>query len=866
MKTMKKMKLTKKNVKEIKDKPNEKKKLKINIWAIVLIIGIAFVTMILIFALYIIIIAPEFNRDKLYSKEATVIYYADGTEMTRYGDRNRVIVTFEDLPQVLVDAIVATEDSRFFQHTGLDVARFMKALAGQLVGNDKAGGASTLSMQVIKQDYTDKNQDHGIEGIIRKFTDIYMAIFKLESNYTKEEIMEFYVNTMWFASQNNLYIEGGIAGVEQASQYFFGKSVSDLSLAEASVLAGMFQNPNYYDPYTKLENITKRQNTVLSLMVQHGYITEQEKEDAQKIPISSLLVDHSKEGSNNTASNKAIIDYVISEVTSETQDNPYSVPMKIYTTINPKVQKVLNDLENGKLIEWDKENLEEGIAITSTENGSIVALSGGRKYNTGAKGTNHATGIFRQPGSTAKILFDYGPYLEVFKDASPYTLFLDEPHTYSNGTPIHNANSGSYSGLVSMRYALVHSLNIPALRAFQAVSKEDPEFISNFVHSLGINYGDTLYESAAIGGFDGVSPLQMSAAYAAYGRGGYYIEPYIFTKIEYTETGEVYEHKYEKKQVMSPETAYMITDMLISAAQNGVGGVSVSGTTIAAKSGTTNLDSKTIEKYKIPASKANNDAWNITYSPEYSIALWLGYDNISKTQYLTTSYGSKMRLKVMKAVGSKVYSKNKKFKYPSSLISVTVEKETFPAQLPSKYTPSDMKTTEYFREGAQPQEISSRYDKLANPTNGNYKFDGTTLTLTWDPIPIPDAINPTYLTEHFNTYYDKHANTYYQRRINYNNSYIGLLGYEIYRKDTNNNLVYIGFTDKSNYNISNPPGGINTYIIKAAYTKFKDNASDGLNISVQTNVDSNVNDLLDNNTPATPTTPTTPTTDNDILN
>lgn len=848
MDIMKKRKLTK--IEEPNaTKKTKKRKLRIKksgILAFFLTLGIIFVTAILIFALYIIITAPEFNRDKLYTKEATVLYYADGTEMTRYGDNNRVLVTYDDLPQVLVDAIVATEDSRFFQHTGLDVARFAKALMGQLVGNDKAGGASTISMQVIKKDYT-SSEDEGIEGIIRKFTDIYMSIFKLESNYTKEEIMEFYVNTMWFSTDNNIYIGEGIAGVEQASQYFFGKSVSNLTLAESSVLAGMFQNPVYYNPYTHEDNITKRQNTVLSLMVQHGYITEQEKADVQKIPISSLLVDHSNDSDNTTTANKAIIDYVIKSVTEATNDNPYSVPMKIYTTIDPKVQNVLNELETGEIYKWQKDSLEEGVAITSTENGAIIALSGGRKYNSGAKGTNHATGIKRQPGSTAKILFDYGPYLEVFKDASPYTLFLDEPHTYSNGTPIHNAE-GNYQGLVSMRTALGRSLNIPALRAFQAVNKEDPEFIPNFVHSLGIDYGDTLYEAAAIGGFDGVSPLQMSAAYAAYGRGGYYIEPYIFTKVEYIETGKTYEYKYEKKQVMSEETAYMITDMLITAAQTyGVGGVSVSGTDIAAKSGTNNLSAQTIKDKKIPVSKANSDAWNITYDPEYCIALWLGFDNVTKDQYLTSQTGGSWRKAIMKAIGSRVYSKNKKFKYPSSLISVTVEKETIPAQLASNYTPSDMKTTEYFREGAQPQEVSTRYEKLANPTNGNATFDGTNVTLTWNPIATPDAVNQEKLINHFNTYYDEHANTYYQKRLSYNNQFLGNFGYNVYLKHDDNSLEALGFTTNPTFKTDKYTNIISNYVVKSSYSKFTDNASDGLNISVQTNIDSNVDDIVEGN-------------------
>ena len=155
--------------------------------SIILLIAISIVTLGLIFALFIIISSPDFDQDLLYSKEATVLYYKDGTEMTRFGSENRILVTYEELPQVLVDAIVATEDSRFFQHTGMDVARFMKASVGQLMGNSSAGGASTLTMQVIKNTYT-SSEAHGIKGLVRKFTDIYMSIFKLESNYTKEEV------------------------------------------------------------------------------------------------------------------------------------------------------------------------------------------------------------------------------------------------------------------------------------------------------------------------------------------------------------------------------------------------------------------------------------------------------------------------------------------------------------------------------------------------------------------------------------------------------------------------------------------------------------------------------------------------------
>lgn len=827
------------NKKQTTDKTNKKINIKSIILSIILIGGIAVISIMLIFALYIIVTSPDFDKDKLYSKESTVLYYKDGvTELARLGAEDRVLVSYDELPQVLVDALIATEDSRFFQHKGMDVARFIKASFGQLLGNSSAGGASTLTMQLVKQVYTNK-KDEGIEGIIRKFTDIYMAIFKIESNYTKEEIIEFYVNSQWLGN-NGSNNTSGIYGVEQASQYYFSKSVSDLTLAEASIIAGMFQNPAIINPYTNPEKVRDRQEIVLKLMVQHGYIDEETKEAVLSIPVESLLA----ENENNNGSNQAVIDYVRNEVTERTGMNPFYVPMKIVTTIDPDVQSVLNQLENEEIYEFPNETLQEGMAITSTTDGSIVALSGGRNYT--AQGNNRAT-VIRQPGSTAKILFDYGPYIE-YLNGSPGTLFLDEESSYSNGTSIKNAD-GKYMGLITMRTALIESRNIPALKAFQAVYKENPDYIIDFVHSLGIDYGADLYESASIGGFEGISPIQMSAAYAAFGRGGYYIEPYSYTKLEIIETGEIIEYKSEKEKVMSEETAYMITDMLVSAAENGVGGVSVSGTTIAAKSGTSNVDRNWAEQNGIPTS-ATRDSWNVTYSPEYSIALWLGYDKTTKEDYLTVSVGNKARKAIMKAVGSKVYSKNKTFSKPSGVIEVEIEKETIPLQLASEWTPENLRSIELFKEGTEPTEVSTRFAKLDAPTNGKYTFNGTTVNLTWTGIKTPEAIDTSNLQTYFNTYFDNHASKYYEQRLNYNNSYVGKLGYQIFKKESNGNLTFIGSTENTNYsfNINPTDSGTVTYVVKSAYTLFTSNMSDGLEIKVNLGMDSNVGDIVEDNT------------------
>lgn len=820
---MKKIKITRNNTKRPKSPKGKKSWGKIILtWA--LFIGIGIVSLCLAFALYIIIASPDFDTKKLYNKNATVIYDKNLDEIARIGDENRELIYYDDLPEVLIDALVATEDSRYYQHNGVDILRFIKASIGQLTGNSNAGGASTISMQVIKNTYTSKEAS-GIKGIIRKFTDVYMAVFKLEAKYTKEEIMEFYFNSQWLGYDGNLNYTG-IYGIEQASKYYFGKSVKDLTLAESSMLVGMFQNPILYNPFKNPEGCYNRQNTVLTLMVKHGYITESQKEEVQKIPISSLLTTHKTKNDN---SNQAYIDYVLDDVKEKMNIDPYQSVLEIYTNFDPAIQKNLVNVENGEAYAFPNDVMQVGIAVTDVNDGSVVALSGGRNYQ--AKGLNRATDISRQPGSTAKPLVDYAMYIENISH-STYAMFLDEPTTYSNGAPISDYDN-SYKGLITMRYALQDSRNIPALHAFQAVADIDQKIIEDFVHSIGIDYGEELYESASIGGFNGVSPLELSAAYAVFGRGGYYIEPYSFTKIVDVETGKEYKHNYKKTQVMEETTAYLVNNILIGV----YGGKGVSGTQIGGKTGTTNLDSDTKKKYGLPGG-AISDSWIVSYSKDYSISVWLGYDALNskneegKPYYLTSSVGGTARRQIMNYLATNTYKKNAKFNTPSGITTARIELQSFPAQLCSDFTPANMCITEYFVSGTEPTESSSRYSKLAAPTNGSGTASNGQVTLKWDSVETPDAVNSGSLSDHFNEYYSDHAQKYYNNRVNYNNSNIGAFGYDIYLR-YNGNETYLGFTSSNTFNYNTNLTGDLDFIVKSSYSIFKGNQSDGLAIRVK---------------------------------
>ena len=822
--------------KKVKPKNNKSKgSMKNKVLIILMSLGILMLTVILFFAVYIIVTSPIFDTNKLYNKDASIFYDKNGVEIAIVGSENREIVKYNEIPQVLIDAIVATEDSRFFQHNGFDIARFAKATVGQLTGNSSAGGASTLTMQVNKNTYSG-TESKGFSGVTRKFTDIYMSIFKIEKSYTKEEIIEFYVNAPWLAPQS--------FGVEQASKTLFGKSVGNLNLAEAALIAGLFQNPILYNPFIRPELSEARRDLVLTLMVRHGYISEEQRAEAAAISVESLLVDSKPQIQNEY---QPFIDTVVEEIIDRlgNEHNPYLVPMKVYTTMDMEAQKVVNSVQNGEHYKFDKYKYEDkvqmAVAVTDVKDGSISAVGNGRNV-TGERQFNRATQMFRHPGSTAKPIFAYGPLLE-YENASTYSLFLDEQWKYSNGSPFKNSDN-TYRGLMTMRTALVSSRNIPAVQAFQQVSDNN---IAEFAHNLGMNYGDTLFESAAIGGFDGSSPLELSAAYAAFGRGGYYIEPYSFTKIEYIENDNVYEHKPIKEKVMSSETAYMINSMLTTAGASGVGGnFKISGTDVAAKTGTSTVDSAFIKKLGIP-SDTSRDNWSIVYTPDYSISLWYGVDNVTSTSYTRTMNAHYARASIMVPLAKGILKPNAKFSGSSGVVRVAVEYETFPPQAPSAHTPKDLIVNEYFRKGTEPSEQSKRFSELSNPTGGSYTTNGSGVTISWNAIANPEAIDANALADHFNEYYGDYAQKYYNRRVEYNNANIGTLGYHVYLKDASGSLISLGYTNTTNFTYNGAIGVDYTFVVKSSYSIFKANMSSGLEISTNSSSSSTISVTLNGN-------------------
>ncbi len=758
----------------------------LNLVVIIIAILILAVTSFSIYFFYTVIAsAPDFDIKKLKLKESTLMYDNKGQLIVELGTEKREIIKYEDLSEELINAIIATEDSRFFQHQGFDAARFAKATLGQISGNENAGGGSTISMQVIKNSFTSK-ESKGFAGIKRKFTDIYLSIFKLEKQFTKQEIIEFYVNNHFLGS--NAY------GVEQASLTYFGKKASELNLAEAAIIAGMFQAPSSYNPYNNPGNTTKRRAVVLSLMRRHGYITKEEEALANSIPVTSLLVNRSAE----SVMYQAYIDTVVEELEAMGY-KPYNESLQIYTNMDRDRQQRLDDMFSGKTFNWVLAEVQSGIAAVDVNNGKILAIGAGRNRND-ARQYNYATMIKRQIGSTAKPLFDYGPGME-YNNWSTYKLFFDGPYQYSSGQAIRNSDGG-YRGTITLRHALAHSRNIPALKAFQQVdNKKIIEFVTNLGITPEISNG-RIHEAHSLGAFNGASPLQMAAAYAAFANGGTYYKPYAVNKIVNRQTSEIKDFSSTGVKVMSDSTAFMISDVLKSSVTSGLSGAArVPGINVAAKTGTTNFDKATERKYGLPGN-AVHDAWVVGYDPEVALGMWYGYAKIDSTHYLTTNTAGAQRARVYQAAGRAVFrSGGKDFKVPDSVVKIPIEMGSDPASLASPGTPSWEVVYEWFKKGTEPTEISIKYNKLANVSGlkVDYDNDSHTTSISWNPVGKPSEAKDEY----------------------------GPFGYKVYKDGR-----FLGFTKNNSYTIRNDQSPTGTYRVVTTYEIYGANASSGASVSI----------------------------------
>jgi penicillin-binding protein 1A len=664
--------------------------------------------------------APALDESLLKDPIASEIFDMNGDLITTVGTEKRDYVNYDQIPPLMEEAILATEDNRFYKHNGIDLIRLGGAVIANVTNGFGSEGASTLTQQVIKGSFL--TPDKTLE---RKAQEAWLAI-KLEQEYTKQDIFEMYFN--------KVYMSAGLNGFGTAATYYYGKELKDLELHEAALLAGMPQSPNNYNPFDYPEKAEKRRNIVLSLMHQHGKISQEEMEQAQAVPVTESLVSEEKREERSVDKYQAFIDVVIDEVAELGDYNLFTDGLKVYTTVDPNAQERVEAILAGEAIDFEyparfEELMQAGITLLDTQTGEIRAIGGGRNYGEESKrGFNFAVDAKRQPGSTIKPLLDYGPAVEYLK-WSTYHQIKDEPYQYTGKDIDINNWDQRFKGNISIREALWDSRNVPAVKALQEVGLEKA---GGFLAGLGINF-ENIYEAYALGGTPGVNSVQMAGAYAAFGNEGIYNKPHSVTKIVLRDGETEVSVDPEPKTVMKDYTAYMITDILKDVLKPGATGVyaNVPGLPMAGKSGTTNYTDDDRAKYDVASNEAP-DSWFVGYTTNYTASVWTGYEERKYPLNPSERHIAQYIVKdLMSYVSQDIDTAD--FKKPKSVVESPVEKGSNPARLPSDYTPDDKVTYELFVRGTEPSQVSEQFNKLPAPQEfkADYDKDNKTITLTW---------------------------------------------------------------------------------------------------------------------------------------
>lgn len=554
--------------------------------------------------------APKISRSDLTSQSITTIYDDQNRVISRLGAQKREYAKDNQIPKQLKNAVVSIEDRRFYKHHGVDTIRILGAATSNVFGRS-AGmqGGSTLTQQLVKLSvFSTAASDRTLK---RKAQEAWLAI-NVEQHFSKSQILDFYIN--------KVYMGNGIYGMQTAAQYYYGKDLKDLDLSQLALLAGMPQSPTYYNPLvSNTKYATQRRNEVLNAMVRSNYITQSQANQAASESVTAGLdPDHGNISGSGTAVDSKVVDPYVKQVLADLQAqgyNPYSDGLKIHTNLDLDAQQHLYDAAN-KNVQFQNDKMQAGVAVTDPHNGQIIAMLGGRHTGNVVYGLNRAVQSNRSSGSTAKPLMDYGPAIEYLQWPT-FKSIADTRFVFPGTNTVLHDFDKKYKGNMTMREALVQSRNVPAIRALQAVGIKRA---TSFLDGLGISQKQpyTLQNGIALY----ISPLQVSAAYAAFANGGTYYKPYYISSIT-TQDGSVKQFNPKGKRAMNKATAYMITDMLkgvFTDSQGSATDARLDGVNQAGKTGTTNYPGNSSQSGVM-------DSWMAGYTKNYSIAVWTGYDH-----------------------------------------------------------------------------------------------------------------------------------------------------------------------------------------------------------------------------------------------
>ena len=554
--------------------------------------------------------APKISRSDLTSQSITTIYDDQNRVISRLGAQKREYAKDNQIPKQLKNAVVSIEDRRFYKHHGVDTIRILGAATSNVFGRS-AGmqGGSTLTQQLVKLSvFSTAASDRTLK---RKAQEAWLAI-NVEQHFSKSQILDFYIN--------KVYMGNGIYGMQTAAQYYYGKDLNDLDLSQLALLAGMPQSPTYYNPLvSNTKYATQRRNEVLNAMVRSNYITQSQANQAASESVTAGLdPDHGNISGSGTAVDSKVVDPYVKQVLADLQAqgyDPYSDGLKVHTNLDLDAQQHLYDAAN-KNVQFQNDKMQAGVAVTDPHNGQIIAMLGGRHTGNVVYGLNRAVQSNRSSGSTAKPLMDYGPAIEYLQWPT-FKSIADTRFVFPGTNTVLHDFDKKYKGNMTMREALVQSRNVPAIRALQAVGiKRATSFLDGLGISQKLPY--TLQNGIALY----ISPLQVSAAYAAFANGGTYYKPYYISSIT-TQDGSVKQFNPKGKRAMNKATAYMITDMLkgvFTDSQGSATDARLDGVNQAGKTGTTNYPENSSQSGVM-------DSWMAGYTKNYSIAVWTGYDH-----------------------------------------------------------------------------------------------------------------------------------------------------------------------------------------------------------------------------------------------
>ena len=605
--------------------PNFKKGNK-KLWLKILRYGL-YVASVAIISLFLLCVfwiyqAPAFDSKILDNNSRTIVYDANNNEVAKLGNQIGENLETADIPQKMQDAILATEDNRFFEHGAVDFRRLVGAVVSNLTSGFGSQGASTISQQLIKRTFLDDNK-----SVKRKVQEAYLA-YKLEQNYDKESIFTMYVN--------RIYYSDGVYGLKTAAKYYYGKELNQLTLSQMALLAGIPQHPNTYNPYDNPEAAKARRDTVLYLMQYHGKISEADSQAAQKTDVLSGIIQRDEServllSSEFDSKYTSYMNQIVNERKNSKEYKDYegdvlNLGLKIYTNFDSKIQDTLTESVNANYA-GIKQSSNVAMVVLNNENSGIAALYGGKKQT--FHGFNIATQAKLQPGSSIKPILAYGPAIEYLNWGSDHMV----NDTKIQGSQIQNWDR-QFHGNITINNALVWSYNIPAIKTYQEVGFNR---VKQYAANVGMNITDDSITTPIGGSGDGFSPLQMAGAYVPFSNGGYYATPKAIKKVYDSEGTEVKSFSTDdRKRVIKESTAYIMTSMLRNVVNGTASFARISGADMAVKTGTTTFGEGEAQKYGFDIENYAKDSWTVGYTSNYTLAIWQGFDAIDgPTKYMT---------------------------------------------------------------------------------------------------------------------------------------------------------------------------------------------------------------------------------------